>query len=293
MTMAELEGDEQAELPGNPLWDDWDTLPRVPSTPDLHLDGFDGPLDLLLDLAEHERIDLSRISVSDMVDQFVAAMARYETHVAIERRADWLNLVARLLVLRSRLLLPKSPEAEKAALDEVERERSRLQTLQFVRSAASWLDARPQLGRGVFVRPRRDRDPRVASYMRLMEACLAVLEIEEMQEQPSFEQVYAPVAQALFRIPDALQRMRTKLATLDTPTTLLAFLPRLPASGADRDLVARSAVASTFVASLELARTAELLLGSGQNFVEVTVNPLKSGVTFDNSLIQHSELGLL
>ena len=124
--------DGESELPTDRLWDDWETPPRVPTIPELHLDGFDGPLDLLLDLAERERIDLGEISVSDMVDQFVVAMARCESRVPVERRADWLNLVARLLVLRSRLLLPKSPEAEKAVLDEVERQRSRLQKLQFI-----------------------------------------------------------------------------------------------------------------------------------------------------------------
>jgi segregation and condensation protein A len=259
-----------SDHPADPLWDDWETPPRVPTTPELHLDGYDGPLDLLLDLAERERIDLGRISVTAMVDQFVAAMGRYESHVPLERRADWLNLVARLLVLWSRLLLPATPEAEKAARDEAERERGRLQNRQFLRAATDWLDARPQLGRDVFARPARERDPRVSSYMRLMEACLTVLELEEAQEQPTVEQVYTPVVHTLFRIPAALIRLRAALAALEAPTKLTAFLPRMPQVAADRELVARSAVASTFVASLELARTAELVLGDGERFEEVT-----------------------
>ena len=75
-----------APLP-DAFWDDWDSPPRVPHTPELHLDGFDGSLDLLLDLAKRERIDLSRLSVVDMTDQFLAAMVRYERHVRLERRA--------------------------------------------------------------------------------------------------------------------------------------------------------------------------------------------------------------
>jgi segregation and condensation protein A len=272
--------DALSDQPADPLWDDWESPPRVPTTPELHLDGFDGPLDLLLDLAERERIDLRRISVSDMVDQFVAAMARYEGRVPLERRADWLNLAARLLVLRSRLLLPKSPEAERAVLDEVERQRSRLQNLQFIRAAAAWLDARPQLGRDVFTRPARHRDPRVASYMRLMEACLTVLELEEAREQPQFDQFYVPVTRALFRIPEALARMRAKLASLEAPMLLTGFLPRLPEGIPERDLVARSAVSSTFVAALELARNAELLLGEGERFEAVAATA--GGGTFVN-----------
>ena len=123
--------------PHDALWDNWDSTPRVPNAPDLHLDGFDGALDVLLDLAERERIDLGRISVVDMVDQFLAAMARYEHYVALERRADWLVLAARLLHLRSRLLLPGTAEVATAARAEVATELGRLQTLQFVHAAAA------------------------------------------------------------------------------------------------------------------------------------------------------------
>jgi chromatin segregation and condensation protein Rec8/ScpA/Scc1 (kleisin family) len=106
--------------------------------------------------------------------------------------------------------------------------------------------------------------------MRLMEACLAMLEREEAREQPAIEQVYAPVTRTLFRIPDALRRMRGMLANLDAPVKLTGFLPHMPDAVADRELVARSAVASTFVASLELARTAEIVLGPGDDFDDMT-----------------------
>ncbi len=251
--MADQGEAQLAEPPPDPLWDDWDSPPRVPDTPELHLDGFDGSLDLLLDLAERERIDLSRLSVVDMTDQFLAAMVRYERHVRLERRADWLVLATRLVLLRSRLLLPSTPEMAGAAQAEAKRELSRLQNLQFVRAAAGRLEARPQLGRDVFTAPRRERDPRVASYMRLMEACLAVLEREEQGQQSAVEGVYRPVIPALFRIPDALARMRRQMVEVTGPTPLVSFLPILPDVLPDRNLVARSAVSSTFVAALELS----------------------------------------
>ena len=252
------------------LWDDWDSPPRVPDSPELHLDGFEGALDLLLDLAERERIDLSRISVLDMAEQFLAAMARYERHVKLERRADWLVAASRLLLLRSRLLLTNTPDAARAAQDEAEKELARLQALQFVRAAAAWLEARPQLGRDVFTAPRRERDPRVASYMRLMEACLSVLEREEADGQRAAEEVYRPPIPALFGVPDALVRIRRRLAELAGPTPLTRFLPELPEAGLDWALMARSAVSSTLVATLELARTNELTLSKGTAFEEVT-----------------------
>jgi segregation and condensation protein A len=71
---------------GDALWDDWDTPPRVPSAPVLHLDGFDGPIDLLLDLAERQRLDLGRILLVALVDQFVAASVQLAALVQIADR---------------------------------------------------------------------------------------------------------------------------------------------------------------------------------------------------------------
>ena len=99
------------ESPADLLWDDWDEPPRMPLVPVLHLDGFDGPMDLLLDLAERQRIDLGRISIVALAEQFVVAMERLASRVPIERRADWLVLATRLVLLRARLLFPSEAEA--------------------------------------------------------------------------------------------------------------------------------------------------------------------------------------
>jgi|tagenome__1003787_1003787.scaffolds.fasta_scaffold20770538_2 segregation and condensation protein A len=255
--------------PPDSLWDDWETPPRVPATPDLHLDGFDGPLDLLLDLAERECIDLSRISVAVMAEQFVAAMARLEKHVPLQQRADWVVLATRLVLLRSRLLFPATPEAAEAARRDAECELARLRALRLIKAATVWLEARPQSGQDVFIRPRRERDPRVASYMQLMEACLTLLEGEE--EDAVGAAVYQPPARRLFSIPDALARIRATLAVLTDSTPLTEFLPRLPTDVADRPLVARSAVSSTLLAALELAHTAEVVLDDEDRFETVTL----------------------
>ena len=75
--------------------DDWDTPPRVLQVPELHLDGFDGPMDLLLDLAERQRVDLGRLSMLELVEQFVAAMDRLRGRMVPERQAERLVLAAR------------------------------------------------------------------------------------------------------------------------------------------------------------------------------------------------------
>jgi hypothetical protein len=88
-TVETAAGNLAADDPG---WDDWENPLRtpaagVPTIPVLHLDGFDGPLDLLLDLAERQRIDLGRMSVLALAEQFVAALEQLRDRVAIERRS--------------------------------------------------------------------------------------------------------------------------------------------------------------------------------------------------------------
>ena len=249
------------EVPGqvtvpDPLWDDWDSPLRVPESPQLHLLGFDGPLDLLLDLVERQRIDLGRISILKLAEQFVSEMERLQRHVALERRADWLVVATRLLLLRSRLLFPLTPEVEAQAAQDAEREAKRLDHIGFVRAAAAWLDSRPQLGRDVFVRP-HGPSPRVTSYMALMEACLFVLRGRE--GQPGVEEaVYRPAPPTLFRVDEAMRRIRALVAGQGEEVAFERCLPVVTTDDPLRNLKARSAVASSLMAVLELVRAGEV-----------------------------------
>ena len=155
--------------------DEWDTPPRAPGIPVLHLDGFDGPMDLLLDLAERQRVDFGRMSVLALAEQFVAALERIAGRISIEQRADWLVLATRLVLLRSRLLFPGSPEAAAAAEQEATEALRRMETMVGVRAAAAWLQARPQLGLDVLARPAAAAPARDGGYVALIEACLVAL----------------------------------------------------------------------------------------------------------------------
>ena len=254
-----LEADAVASTVGpDPLWDDWDTPPLVPGIPELHLTGFDGPMDLLLDLAERQRIDLGQISILQLAEQFLAAMARLERHVALERRADWLVMATRLLLLRSRLLFPAGPEDEAEAAQEAGREARRLDQVMVVRAAAAWLDRQPQIGRDVFTRPQA-RNPRVISYMALMEACLTVL--RGTDGQPGVEApVYRPAPVMLFRVDEAMTRIRALVAGRQGEDIEFArCLPVVKTDDPLRELKSRSAVASSLMAVLELARGGEVV----------------------------------
>ena len=254
------------------LWDDWDTPPRMPTVPMLHLDGFDRPIDLLLDLAERQRLDLGRLSLIDLVEQFVAASAQLASNVPIERRADWLVMATRLVLLRSRLLFPATPEAAEEAEREAAQEIARLDELQFIRSAASWPQARPQLGYDMFARAPPGPDPQIASYMALMEACLTVLRGRE--ERPGEEAVYRPAIPDVYRVPEAIMRMRALVVELIEPRSLMDFCPVGPVERRGEVAVVRSAVASTFIAALELCRGSVVGPDQGNGFGTIVVCPL-------------------
>ena len=130
------------------------------------------------------------MSVLGMAEQFAAALERIARRVPIERRADWLVLAARLVVLRAQLLFLLDPAAEAeavahdaAAVQRLADERARM------RGAATWLAARPQLGQEVFTRPGAV-PPRQTGYVALMEACLVVLRGREGRKRRPLAAVF-------------------------------------------------------------------------------------------------------
>jgi segregation and condensation protein A len=246
-------------------WDDAERISVLPAIPTLHLDGFDGPMDLLLELAERQRIDLGKMSILALAEQFAAAMLELAGSVPIERRADWLVLATRLVVLRTRLLFPESPDAAADAVREAEREIDRLNELARMRAAAFWLQARPQLGIDVFIRA-PEEPVRESGYVALMEACLVLL-----RGRPGAETFEAPETLTvsipdLWRISQAIERIRTLLPYLPEVVPLRAFLPAVPVDDPNRAIKARAAIASTFAAGLELAREQFLALQQNQDF---------------------------
>jgi segregation and condensation protein A len=266
MTMAEvLEGEERAGAGPDQVvvssksppenWEDWDQpeRQRPAEIPTLHLDGFDGPMDLLLDLAERQRIDLGRMSILALAEQFTAALEALGGRVPIERRADWVVLATRLVLLRTRLLFPASPEAAADAEREALAEIQRIEEMQVMRAAVAWLQACSQLGQDVFTRPPPD-ETREVGYVALMEACLVVLRGKPATETFAPPPVCRQVIPDLWRIGDAMERIQKMLPGFADGAGMEAFLPHIKGENFDRTLKARAAVASTFVAGLELAK---------------------------------------
>jgi len=131
-----------------------EAVERASDEPALIVDveGFEGPLDLLLSLARQQKVDLTRISILALADQYLAYIEAAR-QLRLELAADYLVMAAWLAFLKSRLLLPESGEAEEmSAADMASALALRLKRLEAIRAAAGKLMERPQLGRDVFSR---------------------------------------------------------------------------------------------------------------------------------------------
>ena len=248
----------------------------MPATPMLHLDGFDGPMDLLLDLVERQRIDLGRMSMLILVEQFLAASEQMRDRVPIERRADWLVMATRLVLLRSRLLFPESPEAVTAAEQEAATELRRLDELVAMRAAAAWLGDQPILGERVFARGMPERTGLLlgteheVDVIAFLWASLSVF--EDDAPEPDTVARYRPSWANLYSVTEARDRILRILGEGGEGRKLAAFLPKLP-TWTDEDSTAldgamhrSSAWATTFSASLELAKEGDVTLAQENAF---------------------------
>ena len=125
-----------------------------PDSMQLRLDGYEGPLELLLELARGQPVDLARISIVSLVDQFVTAVAAMQRR-DLARATEWLVMAAWLTWLKSRLMLPQELEEAKQGSEAGQVLIDRLAELDRIRSISTWLEAQPQLGRDMFERGSR------------------------------------------------------------------------------------------------------------------------------------------
>ncbi|GAB0120356.1 segregation and condensation protein A [Acidisoma sp. 7E03] len=286
--------DVRAVDPSRSATDDWEDDAaweaggrRVPApvVPVLHLDGFDGPMDLLLDLAERQRIDLGRLSIVTLVEQFLAAVDALRDRVALERRADWLVMATRLVLLRSRLLCPESPEAAQAAERDAAAELRRLDDLVAMRAAARWLGARPILGEVVFARGVPEPTglqlgtEHTVDVIGFLWACLDLFDDDATGPETAVQ--YRPIWEALHSVAEARERILRILREAGEgraeSLTLDRFLPEA-ATETDEEgtpvqgpLLRASAWATTFSASLELAKQGEVAMEQEGAFEAVSV----------------------
>ena len=230
----------------------------------LTLDGWEGPLDLLLTLARQQKVDLHQISILALVEQYLDYLDNAKT-LKLEIAADYLVMAAWLAYLKSCLLLPGDAEADPSPEELALRLQLRLQRLDAMREAGARLLGRDRLGRDVFARgwPEGLRLVRKSAWQSSAFDLFAAYGRVRARTQPAMHVV---ADRAVMTLEDAIQRVSALLGQALDWTTLEAFLP----VGAD-PAYRRSALASSFVAALELARQGRIDLAQDAPFAELLV----------------------
>lgn len=232
----------------------------------LDIEGFEGPIDVLLTLARDQKVDLTRISILALADQYLEFIARAR-QLSLELAADYLVMAAWLAYLKSRLLLPapagdEEPSgAEMAAILAFQ-----LQRLEAMKEAGDRLMERARLERDFFARGEPEPlriENRPAFEVTLYDILRAYARQHSRQQASTLH--IAPTG--LYSIEDAIARLRGLLGRIPDWTILSAFLPE----GLRDTLLLRSALASTFVATLELARSGQIELRQNDPFAPLYI----------------------
>jgi segregation and condensation protein A len=253
----------------------WDMAPEA--TPRLALAGFSGPLEQLLTLARAAKIDLSTLSLAALLDQLAAALRQAPAAVSLGQKGDWVVMAAWLLQLRSRLLLAADAPARQDAAAAADQLRGRLVALAEIQALACWLERRPQLGRDVFARGAPEIfgiAVEAGPAIDVVEFLWASLALFDDEPGPDTANAGRPVRLDLFAVAEARDRILRRLAETPEGGSLDRFLPDMPdvtESGTRSALRRRSAWASTFAASLELARQGAVVLEQEADFLAIQV----------------------
>ncbi|MFN3277123.1 MULTISPECIES: ScpA family protein [Paracoccus] len=229
------------------------------------VDGYEGPLDLLLTLARTQKVDLLKIRVLDLAEQYLAFVEQARA-LRIELAADYLVMAAWLAFLKSRLLLPPDPQAEgPSAQDMAAHLAFQLERLAAMRQAAAQLMGRDRLGQSRFARgapetvARSRRTQWQAGLIDLMRAYARLKTRDEFRP-------YAFDRHDIFTMEQALERLRRMIGFTGDWTDLSVFLP----DGWSGDPARRrSATAATFAAALELARQGRLEIRQADTFAPI------------------------
>lgn len=239
----------------------------------IDVDGFEGPLDVLLTLGRTQKVDLTKISILQLARQYLAFVERAKS-LRIELAADYLVMAAWLAFLKSRLLLPPDPSEEGPSGEELAAHLAfQLERLQAMRDVAARLMARDRLGRDFFARgvpedvTRVKRVTYTATLLDLMQG------YSRMRTRDEFRP-FVMDRDALYTLENALERMRGLIGYAGNWTDISSYIPE----GWNKDAARlRSATASTFAASLELAKEGRVELRQSETFAPIELRHRSEG----------------
>ena len=238
------------------------------------IEGYEGPIDVLLALARDQKVDLAQISILQLADQYLDFVAQARS-INLELAADYLVMAAWLAYLKSRLLLPDLGGEDEPSGEEMAAALAfQLRRLEAVRDTGTRLMARARLGREFF--PRGAPETFVSVSTSVFEVTLYdLLKAYGNLKRLGDARTLRIEPWELYSVEDALKHLHRLLGGTSDWESLWRFLPPGLPRGQPGGLAARSAVASTFAATLELARTGRLTLRQSGPFGPIYLRAAK------------------
>lgn len=230
----------------------------------LDLDGWEGPLDLLLTLARGQKVDLAKISILALVEQYLAFISDAKK-LKLEIAADYLVMAAWLAYLKSCLLLPKDAEADPSPEELAMRLQLRLQRLNAMREAGARLLGRDRIGRDIFLRgaPEGLRVVRKSDWQANLYDIISAYGSIRARNEPA---IHVVGRRPVMTLEEALLRVGRLVGITMEWTTIESFLPETQ----DAEF-RKSALASSFVATLELARQGKVQIEQKSSFAPLYI----------------------
>ena len=235
------------------------------------LNGYEGPIDLLLELSRKQKVDLSEISILDLAEQYLIFIENYKT-IHLEIAADYLVMAAWLTYLKSRLLLPKDETTEEYTPEELEEAlRYQLQRLEAMQNVSKKLYSRALIGRDIFYGGSIEginikyNITYTSSIYDLLNAYSIILKKNEQINHLTIN------SSELYSVDQAIQRLKGIFGSITEWTNFLNLIPLF----GQNQIVNKSSITSNFVASLELAKNGFIDVKQNETFGNIFLKSRK------------------
>ena len=268
------EAGEAGDIGGGWEAPDRDSAPAASEALIVDVDGFEGPLDLLLALARTHKVDIAKISILALVDQYLAYI-REAQRLKIEIAADYLVMAAWLTFLKSRLILPREKDApDEVSPDEMARRLTfRLMRLEAMRSAMAELMTRKRLGRDVFQRGMPEQTQTV-SEVRWTAEIFDLLKAYGELRRRTVKITHVVKARRVWSIKQARVKLETLVGEKIGNWVELDACLKTYLGEAEED---KTVVASSFGATLEMAREGVIELRQEEPFAPLYMRKREAG----------------
>tara|TARA_Y100000590_G_scaffold452464_1_gene595689 strand:+ start:3628 stop:4365 length:738 start_codon:yes stop_codon:yes gene_type:complete len=232
----------------------------------VNLNTFSGPLDILLDLAKSQKVNLENISITKLADQFHEFITKAK-NLNLELASEYLLMATWLAYLKSKLLLPESDEEEFKALEVAEKLKLQLKKLELIRLLSDQMLKRKRLGRDVFMRGIRGKMKFIYNSKYSLTLYELLKTYSSFVMKKDFKRVNIPKLPVL-TTEDGIKRIKEFFGKLVDWKNINDFIPNNFSSGKN---LRRSGTAGIFSASLELAKEGDLLIKQNKLFDEVYI----------------------